>query len=309
MPLDTAKAVAASRSLTAKFNRESSAVRTFYPNIATIAPSNGADEQYGILGSMPSVREYLGDRTYNKLRGATYTLANREWEVSMEIEKKDIADDRLGLYDGAITTLAQRAARHPDKLLMQAIMNGESTACFDGQFFFDTDHSWGGSGSQDNDLSYAAATGTTPTVDEFLLSYEQARSAMMGFVDDSGEPLHEDVITGIDSGVQFVALVPRQLEVTAKKAFNQMLNNSGGTNIVIDRPVVAMSTHLTSAAKWYLLRVDVPLRPLLFQARTPLEVMTGGEMDLNKKQIEFGTYARYNIGYGAWWNAVLTTFT
>lgn len=309
MALDTAKAVAASRTLTAKFNRESKAVQTYYTNIATVAPSDGADEAYGILGAMPGVREYLGDRTYHKLRGATYTLSNKEWEVSMEIEKKDIADDRLSLYDGALTTLAQRASRHPDKLLMQAIVNGESTACFDGQYFFDTDHSWGSSGSQDNDLTYAAATGTTPTIDEFMASYEAARSAMLGFVDDRGEPLHEDVITGMDSGLQFVALVPRQLETVAKKAFNQILNNSGGTNIVLDRPVVAMSTHLSNAAKWYLLRVDVPLRPFIFQARTPLEVTTSGEMDMNKKVIEMGTYARYNIGYGAWWNAVLTTFT
>lgn len=309
MALDTAKAVAASRSLTAKFNKEASAVRTYYPNICTVAPSDGADEQYGILGAMPSVREYLGTRVYNKLRSGTYTLANKEWEVSLEVEKKDIADDRLSLYDGAVTTLSQRAARHPDKLLMTAIMNGESTACFDNQFFFDTDHSWGDSGSQSNDLTYAAATGTTPTVAEFLASYEQARTAMFGFVDDNGEPLHEDVITGLDSGLQFVALVPRQLETTAKQAFNQVLNNSGGSNIVLDRPVVAMSTHLTNAAKWYLLRVDVPLRPFLFQAREPLAATTTGEMDMNSKVIQMGTYARYNIGYGAWWNAVLTTFT
>ena len=309
MALDTAKAVAASRALTAKFNRESAAVRTFYPQICTVVASNGADEQYGILGAMPAIREYLGDRQYNKLRGATYTLLNKEWEGSLEIEKKDVADDRLGLYDGALTTLAQRAARHPDKLLMTAIMNGESAACFDGQFFFDTDHVWGDSGSQSNDLTYAAATGTTPTEAEFLGAYEAARAAMMGFKDDSGEPLHEDVLTGVNSGMQFVCLVPKELEVIAKKAFNKQLIGGGDTNVVIDRPEVVMSTHLTSAAKFYLLRVDVPLRPLIFQNRESLTANVQGANDMNMKQLQMGTYARYNIGYGAWWNAVLTTFT
>jgi phage major head subunit gpT-like protein len=309
MPLDTAKAIAASRALTAKFNRESEAVRVFYPQISTVVASNGADEQYGILGAMPAIREYLGDRQYNKLRGATYTLANKEWEGSLEIEKKDVADDRLGLYDGALTTLAQRAARHPDKLLMQAIMNGESTACFDGQFFFDTDHSWGDSGSQNNDLTYTAATGTTPTEAEFMGAYEAARAAMMGFKDDNGEPLHEDVLTGVNSGMQFVCLVPKELEVTAKKAFNKTLTGGGDTNIVIDRPEVVMSTHLTSSAKFYLLRVDVPLRPFIFQNREALTANVQGASDMNMKQLQMGTYARYNVGYGAWWNAVLTTFT
>lgn len=309
MALDTAKAIAASRSLTAKFNLESSAVKTWYPTISTIAPSDGADESYGILGSMPSVREYLGDRQYSKLRGATYTLANKEWEASLEIEKKDIADDRLSLYDGAVTSLAQRAARHPDKLLMTAIVNGESTACFDGQYFFDTDHAWGSSGNQDNDLTGAAATNTQPTIAEFLTSYEAMRSAMLSFVDDNGEPLHEDVITGTDSGMQFVALVPTEFETVAKQAFNQTLNNSGGSNVVLDRPIVCCSTHLTSAAKWYLFRVDVPLKPFIFQAREPLASTKAGMDDMNTKTMQFGTYARYNIGYGAWWNAVLYTFT
>ena len=309
MALDTAKAVAASRSLTAKFNRESSAVKTWYPTIATIAPSDGADESYGILGAMPSVREYLGDRQYSKLRGATYTLANKEWEVSLEIEKKDIADDRLSLYDGALTSLSQRAARHPDKLLMQTIVNGESTVCFDGQYFFDTDHSWGSSGSQDNDLTGAAATGTQPTVAEFLASYETMRAQMLSFVDDNGEPLHEDVITGMDSGMQFVALVPPEFETVAKTAFNQTLKGNGESNIILDRPTVCCSTHLTSAAKWYLFRVDVPLKPFIFQAREPLASTTAGMDDMNTKTMQFGTYARYNIGYGAWWNAVLYTFT
>lgn len=309
MALDTGKAVAASRSLTAKFQKEASAVKVWHPTICTIAPSDGADEQYGILGAMPSVREYLGDRQYSKLRGGTYTLANKEWEASLEIEKKDIADDRLGLYDGAVTSLAQRAARHPDKLLMTAIVNGESTLCFDGQNFFDTDHAWGSSGSQDNDLTGAAATATQPTVAEFLASYETMRSTMLSYVDDNGEPLHEDVITGMDSGLQFVALVPPEYETVAKTAFNQALKGNGETNIVLDKPQVCMSTHLTSAAKWYLFRVDVPLKPFIFQAREPLVSSTAGESDMNTKTMQFGTYARYNIGYGAWWNAVLYTFT
>ena len=309
MALDTAKAIAASRSVTAKFNREAEAVRLFYPQICTVAPSDGADEQYGILGAMPSIREYLGDRQYTKLRAGSYTLANKEWEGSLMIEKKDVADDRLGLYDGAITTLAQRAARHADKLLMSAIVNGESTACFDGQNFFDTDHAWGNSGTQDNDLTFAAATGTTPTVAEFLSAYEAARSAMMGFKDDNGEPLHEDVLTGLNSGMQFVVLVPRQLEIIAKKAFNQQLIGGGDSNVVIDRPEVVMSTHLPATDKFYLLRVDVPLRPFIFQAREALSANVQGAEDMNKKHLEMGTYARYNVGYGAWWNAVLTTFT
>ena len=40
------------------------------------------------------------------------------------------------------TPLATEAMYHPDQLFFEALVAGESTACFDGQYFFDTDHAW-----------------------------------------------------------------------------------------------------------------------------------------------------------------------
>ena len=39
-------------------------------------------------------------------------------------------------------------------LINAALLAGESTVCFDGQYFFDTDHSEGDSGSQSNDITF-----------------------------------------------------------------------------------------------------------------------------------------------------------
>lgn len=309
MPLDTASAVAVSRGVTKKFRREAKSTSTFYQRIASIEPSNGADENYGMLGSMPVVREYVGERVIHQLRASEYVLKNKEWEVSLGIKKTDISDDRLSLYDSPLRMLAQRAVRHQDKLAFEALQNGESTACFDGQFFFDTDHSWGDSGAQSNDLTKTVSSTSAVTEAEFLDSYEAARSQMFSITDDRGEPIHDDVITGIDSGASFIALVPRQLEVVAKKAFNKNLTGGGDSNVVLDRPEVVMSTYLTSSVKWYLIRTDVPLLPLVFQAREPLDIGSEGEDSMKAKTIDYMTYARYNVGYGAWWNAMLTTLS
>lgn len=160
MATDTARAVATLRGLTAKFDIGVDSAAPFYGDLCTTVQSAGSDEQYGWLGSMPGIREWLGDRVFKSLRAGNFTLANKEWESSLAIEKKDIADDRLGMYGPVLEQLGQEAAQHPDELLLAAIENGEATVCFDGQYFFDTDHSWGDSGTQDNDLSYNASDPT-----------------------------------------------------------------------------------------------------------------------------------------------------
>jgi hypothetical protein len=47
----------------------------------------------------------------------------------------------------------------------------------------------------------------------------------------------------------------------------------------------------------------------VFQKREPISRQPKGADDIEKKDIKFMTQARYNVGYLAWWNAVLYTFT
>ena len=115
MALDTARAVATLRGLTAKFDAGADAAQPYYPNLCTIVPSNGSDEQYGWLGSMPGMQEWLGDRQFKSLRSGNFTLANKKWESSIAIEKDDIEDDRLGMYGPVLEHLGQEAALHPDE--------------------------------------------------------------------------------------------------------------------------------------------------------------------------------------------------
>lgn len=141
MALDTAKATVILRDLTHKFDMGVAASPVFYPRISTVIPSNGAGEKYAWLGSMPGVREWLGDRQFKELRAANFTLENKLWESSLEIPKTNLDDDTMGMYSMAMPDLAQRAAQHPDKLVFQALAAGYNTACWDGQYFFDTEFS------------------------------------------------------------------------------------------------------------------------------------------------------------------------
>lgn len=305
MALDTARAVATLRGLTAKFDTALRGAAPFYPRLCTVVPSAGADEEYGFMGSMPAVREWLGDRQFNTLRGAKYSLANKKWENSVGIEKDDIDDDRLGMYDMALAQLAIEAAYHPDSLLFQILVDGESAACFDGQFFFDTDHAWGDSGSQSNDLTFDATDHTAVTEAEFRAAYHAARAAMLNYKRDNGELFIRPTIRPLRD---LLLLVPTELEEVANQAINKTLVSSGESNIVLDKPTIVTSGSLTSAVKFYLFNLGDILKPFVFQARQPLGRQMKGMDDREFKDVKFMTDARYNVGYLAWWNAVLTTF-
>ncbi len=310
MSLDTAAAVATLRSLTAKFDNRVKATTPFYPNLCSIIPSNGYDEEYGMLGSVPSIREWLADRQFHTARAAKFTIVNKLWESSISVQKTHLDDDRMGLYTTQFESLATRAARHPDKLLLGSVITmADATACLDGQFFFDTDHAWGDSGTQDNDKTSAAATGTNPTVDEFKAAAAGALTAMLSFKDDKGELLHDDAVMGDNGGMELLALVPLSMWEVATKAFMPgILIGNGETNVPIATARVVPTPHFTGAY-WDLYRLDTPFKPYIFQAREPLSRKMKGMDDIEFKDVKFMTQARYNIGLGAWWNAVRHTFT
>ena len=238
MALDTAKATVTLRTLTKRFDTRVAAATPFYPQVCTVIPSDGADEAYGLLGSMPGVREWLGDRQFNELRAATFVIANKLWENSLLIKKTDIEDDRMGMYGPVMEDLAIEATYHPDELFFTALVNGETTACFDGQYFFDTDHAWGNSGSQSNSLTSAAATGTVPTAAEFKAAYHAARAAMLKFKNDQGKLLNRPISTGMSN---LLLLVNPDFEQVAKEAVSATIlaNNS---NIVVDSPRKTLPT-------------------------------------------------------------------
>ena len=307
MPLDTSIAITKLRDLTVRFDLAARRAPTFHDRFCMTVPSKGADEKVALLGEVPAMREWLGNRKKKELRGATYTIVNKLWESTIVIEREDLEDDRLALYGPAFDALGSRAARHPGAKALDVLVAGESELCWDGQFFFDTDHAWGDSGAQSNDLTFNAADHTAVTPAEFLAAFEKAVNAMLSFKDDQGEPLMGDVVDEL-SGLTVV--VPIALRQAAYKAFEAALavGGQGASNVYIERPQIICSPRLTSGVKFYTLHTGEAIKPLIFQTRRPLQRQMKGLNDREFRDIKFMTDARYNLGYGPWWKAVLTEF-
>lgn len=111
-----------------------------YKKLAMIVPSMARDETYGWLGKFPGMREWQGSRVINNLTAHTYTIKNRDFEMTIEVERKDIEDDQYGIFKPIVSEMGLTVASHPDDLVFSLLANGFSTACYDGKFFFDEQH-------------------------------------------------------------------------------------------------------------------------------------------------------------------------
>lgn len=108
--------------------------------ITMMTASMTSQNEYGWLGQMSSMREWLGDRTIDGLTQHGYAIKNRKFESTVSVRRDDIEDDNLGVYTPLFQELGRAAAAHPCELVFKALKDGFSTKCYDGQYFFDSDH-------------------------------------------------------------------------------------------------------------------------------------------------------------------------
>jgi len=111
-----------------------------WSKIATLVPSSTKTEDYGWLGKIPRMREWIGDRQIQNLKLHTYSIKNKKFESTVGVDRDDIEDDQLGVYTPIMQTLGTNAAELPDELVFALLAAGFTTTCYDGQYFFDTDH-------------------------------------------------------------------------------------------------------------------------------------------------------------------------
>lgn len=122
------------------FNQALKDLDPMYKKVAMIVPSSTKEENYSWLGSFPRMREWIGERHVKNLSNQGYTIINKDWETSVEVDLRDIEDNRAGVYNPLMEELARVAESHPDEIVLKLLPDGFTTPCYDGQYFFDTDH-------------------------------------------------------------------------------------------------------------------------------------------------------------------------
>lgn len=108
--------------------------------IAMTVPSTTSIEDYGWMGSIPGMREWVGDRVIHNLSMHTYAIRNKPFELTIGVDRDKIEDDQLGIFTPMMASMGYEARIHPDKLAYGLLAKGFETPCYDGQYFFDSDH-------------------------------------------------------------------------------------------------------------------------------------------------------------------------
>ena len=122
------------------FNRGLGMAPSQWSRIATTVPSTTRQEKYGWLGQVPNMREWIGDRHVHGLEVHDYEIVNRTWEQTLGVKRDDIEDDTFGVLAPLFEEMGRATAAHPNQLVFNLLKAGFTTACYDGQNFFDTDH-------------------------------------------------------------------------------------------------------------------------------------------------------------------------
>lgn len=281
--------------------------------ISMLFQSDQASETYAWLGQSPAMREWIGGRDAKGFRENGITIANKKYEATLEIPLDWMRRDKTGQIQVRIDEMAQRANAHWAKLLTALIEAGESANGYDGQFFFDTDHSEGDSGSQSNDISVDITTTTAPTAAEMETAILTATQKIMGFKDDQGEPMNE-------AARRFVVMVPTPfMAATAAALNNPIITTSAGaaaTNTLVNLGgftyQLAINPRLSWTTKFALFRADGGASAIIRQEEEPLQISAlaeNSEEEFKHDRHLYGIKSMRNCGYGYWQKACLVTFT
>lgn len=124
----------------ALFNKGFGSVSPIYSKICMTAQSSGSEEAYAWLGQLPAVREWIGARHVHQLELNGFSIQNRTFESTVEVARTAIEDDKIGALSPLFEDMGKRTSEFPDQLFAELLAAGFTTNCYDGQYFFDTDH-------------------------------------------------------------------------------------------------------------------------------------------------------------------------
>ncbi|MEV0360085.1 Mu-like prophage major head subunit gpT family protein [Nocardia sp. NPDC050697] len=255
-----------------------------WKQIAQPVNSQHASENYAWLGAVPGLREFKSERVPGTLSGYSYSITNKKYESTLDVDRDIIEDDNTGQIMQAVNTLATKAAKAYTKGVTAAFLAGFSTAIFDGSNFFDAGHSLG------SNYEGTSKDITGANVDAMELK-------LAGQKDDRGDYLGY-------SGTHLI--VGPALKAAALNFVNARTIVSGGA--AVDNPyykryeVVVLPDLGITDKHWALADLNEGLLPFVVQIRTAITLVSKTDLNsdraFDKDIFTWGTRARHAFGYG-----------
>jgi phage major head subunit gpT-like protein len=273
------------------FNKAFEAAPTLWQATTMLIPSGSSQNNYNWISRFPKMQKWVGDKVIKALEAYKYVIVNDDWEATVEVERNDIEDDNLGIYGPMAQSAGWSAKQLPDEIDADLKNNAFATLCYDGQYFYDSDHSV--AGASVSNLGTAPLSAATTAL--AAASYGTARTAIMSFKDDDGRPL---------------GLVPDTLEVgPALEAVGRLITENEKLTDESPNPYrgtakLIVNPRLTSTTAWFLHVTTWPVKPFVYQERKKpvfVQQINPDSPDVfMRKKFKYGAEARAAGGYGLW---------
>lgn len=283
-------------------------------SVAMYSPSDQELETYKSLGASPAMREWIGGRQAKGFRENGFTIENKTFESTVEVKVNDISREKYGQIRAAIADMGIAAANHPDKLMTELVLTGESALCYDGQPFFSANHVEGNSGIQSNDLVVDISTLpidisnlgiiTSPGVETMAALILLGVQQFYSYKNDQNEPMNQSAKSfGIHVPTTFMASTlgaVKNSNFASQK--DNTISNSGLNFQVFTDP------RLTWTDKFAMYVLDSESKPFIHQEELETEISSvaeGTEYEFINDAHLYGTKRIHNVGFGDWRKALL----
>lgn len=261
-----------------------------WPKIATLVPSTTAQTDYGWMNQIPSVREWIGERQVQNLSTSTYSIRNRDFELTVGVDRNSIADDQIGIFSPMLQMMGESVARAPDELIFDLLVRGFEEKCYDGKAFFAANHPVG--------RKAFSNMGTGKLTRQEL---RNAITQMQTLVNDQGRPLRLFQIDG-SARKPLLCIGPANrsnaLDIIGVSTLPQ-----GGTNPDYGTAEIVVLPELVgdAADNWFLMDVTRAIKPMILQRRKEPEFVRKDDVRddnvFNQRQFIYGFDSRMNAGF------------
>lgn len=261
------------------------------PVLCVVINSTKNQEEIPLLGDVPQLKPWLGNRKITRLTHAKTTVKPAHYEASMAFERDHFADDQYGVLGSLLNQMAIRAAHHPIKLVSELLeSNG---VCYDGAQYFSNTHPARGeqTAAQDN-----LGAGTSTAVAGLQTDIALVKTWFRRVVDEANEPFFE-------TAENLLVIAPPELE----QAFIQVLFlqtlSTGGQNSYAGMADLWINHRLVDPNDWYVFNLDMGMKPMVFVNREGINISTKGldpTVWSNTREVVVGVDVRYGVGYLMW---------
>lgn len=287
------------------------------PKLSNKFVSNQSSEIYPFIGANSRMSEVEGGSKVAGHNQFKIVIANKHYDNVLHIHQTDMMRDKTDQILNRVGELSDDADSFDEYQISSLLLGAEASVGYDGQYFFDTDHLSGSSGSQSNivtvDISTLpalvhGASAAAPSPEEIQQAVNLGITRIMSYKNDKGQQENRNV-------KEFTVMVPFSLWAVM---FNgESLRNGTGVSVqstdALGRFKVNYELNFdlsTWTTQFVVFRSDARTKAFITQEETAMNFKLEGEpKSSNGYNWEFAVDTYRGYGYGRWERSALVKLT